>query len=86
MAEDDELREQLRRLASEMEKLRDEIGGEIGRLAGAIGGLAMEMRERIRVEEVGEIREMVQQMRAFHEGLLLPWRTQVAEEMEARRL
>jgi len=28
MAEDDELREQLRRLASEMEKLRDEIGGE----------------------------------------------------------
>jgi len=35
---------------------------------------------------VGEIREMVQQMRAFHEGLLLPWRTQVAEEMEARRL
>lgn len=86
MAEEEELREELRRLADELGRMKEEIGGEVGRLAGAIGVLATEVRARVRPEEVEEIRRMVSEVRTFHEGLLLPWRREIAEEMETRRL
>jgi len=86
MPNEEELREQLKRLAGEIVRLEAEIGGSIDKLRGAVGVLATEVRERVRPEEVAKVHQMVSEMRAFHEGLLLPWRRQIADELETRRL
>jgi len=75
MPEEEELIERMERLE-----------GEVGRLAGAIGVLAAELRERISPEAVAEMRTMVEELTRFHEMLIAPWRKVLEEELTERRL
>jgi len=87
MAEEKEpLREQLRHLAGEVEHLRHEMGIDLEEVRAHIATLTKTVEERIRPEEVEEIRRMVSELRTFHEALLLPWRRQISKELEERAL
>jgi len=80
------LREQLRKLAGEIEHLRKDLGIDLEEVRAHIATLTTRVEERIRPAEVEEIRRMVEEIRTFHEGLLLPWRREISEELETRAL
>jgi len=84
--ENEALKAHLRHLAGEIEHLRHEFGIDLEEIRAHIGTLTERVEERIRPEEVEEIKRMVSEMRAFHEGLLLPWRRQISKELEERAL
>ncbi len=80
------LRDQLKRLAGEVEHLRHEFGLDLEEIRSHIATLTERVEERIRPEEVRELGRMLGEIRAFHEGLLLPWRREISKELEEGRL
>ena len=84
--ENEDLKARLRHLAGEIEHLRHEFGIDLEEIRAHISTLTERVEERIRPEEVEEVRRMVDEMRALLEGLLLPFRRGISKELEERAL
>jgi hypothetical protein len=83
---DRQQREDLKKIAAEIEKMKWTLGGDIDKLRGALGALAAEMREKVLPEDVARVKAMVGTLQMFHEGLLLPWTKEITEEITTRAL
>jgi hypothetical protein len=79
-------REQLRRLAGEVEHLRRDIGVDLEEIRAHIATLSARVEERLRPEEVAEIGRLVTDIQMFLSGLMLPWRKEIAEARKEREL
>lgn len=80
------LREQLRRLAGEVEHLRHDLGIDLEEIRSHIATLATRVEERIRPGEVAEIGQLVADMQMFLSGLMLPWRGEIEAAREEKEL
>ena len=73
------LREQLRRLAGEVEHLRRDVGLSLEEVRAHIATLSERVEERLRPEEVAEMGRLVSDIRMFMTGLMLPWEREIRE-------
>jgi len=73
-------------LRGEMERLSTELKGEAARLAGYIGMLAAEVRATTTPEEIAALKAMVEEVREWHEGLIMPWKEKITRELATKKL